>query len=151
MGDLSNYCIWGESDLRYLPEYRRDAIDRSHYPGFRYMEGARMWWRRGCKDRGGIATVIMEQVESMPKHGLISRTRIPVQRERNPQHVEHTPDEVRTVGAHLNLGLEHPAAEVFGQARAATATASDAGGEGANEEPLMVRCGEMYFPFTRPS
>ena len=53
--------------------------------------------------------------------------------------MEHTPEEVRAVGAHLKLGLEHVVAEVFGQARAAAAAAGDAGAEGASEESLRVR------------
>ena len=53
--------------------------------------------------------------------------------------MEHTLEEVRAVGAHLKLGMEHGVAEVFGQARAAVAAAGDAGAEGASEEPLRVR------------
>ncbi|PWW77552.1 phenylalanyl-tRNA synthetase [Tuber magnatum] len=50
--------------------YRRDAIDRSHYPIFHQMEGARMWSRDACKARGGVPAVIREEIESMPKHGI---------------------------------------------------------------------------------
>ena len=34
--------------------YRRDAIDRSHYPVFHQMEGARVWDRRTAGRAGAV-------------------------------------------------------------------------------------------------
>ncbi|KAG0128914.1 hypothetical protein HOY82DRAFT_20383 [Tuber indicum] len=132
--------------------YRRDAIDRSHYPVFHQMEGARMWSRNECGASGGVAAVIKEEIESMPKHGInVMDPNPPFHEKRNPLQVEHTAEEVRAVGAHLKLCLEHVVAEVFGQARVAAIAASGAGAEGVSEEPLRVRWVEAYFPFTSPS
>ncbi|KAG0638894.1 hypothetical protein HOY80DRAFT_887104 [Tuber brumale] len=56
--------------------YRRDAIDRSHYPVFHQMEGARMWSRKECRALGGVAAVIGEEIGSMPKHGINEPLRV---------------------------------------------------------------------------
>ena len=132
--------------------YRRDAIDRSHYPVFHQMEGARMWSREECKARGGIPAVIEEEVEGMPKHGInVEDPNPPFHEKRNPLQLDHTPEEARAVGAHLKFCLEHVVAEVFGHARAAAAATGSADVEGESEEPLRVRWVEAYFPFTSPS
>ncbi|PUU80394.1 hypothetical protein B9Z19DRAFT_1063482 [Tuber borchii] len=88
--------------------YRLGAIDRSHYPVFHQMEGARMWSRRECKARREIAAVIKYEVEGMPKHGIdVEDPNPPFYEKRNPLQVEHTPEEARAVGAHLRLCLKH--------------------------------------------
>ncbi|KAI5842228.1 phenylalanyl-tRNA synthetase, partial [Tricharina praecox] len=46
--------------------YRRDAIDRTHYPVFHQMEGARMWSRKD----GDVAKMVREDIERLPKHNL---------------------------------------------------------------------------------
>ena len=44
--------------------YRRDAIDRSHYPIFHQMEGARMWDRTKVPN-GDIAAAIWKDIEAL--------------------------------------------------------------------------------------
>ncbi|RPB05553.1 phenylalanyl-tRNA synthetase [Choiromyces venosus 120613-1] len=68
----------GKSDgfLISADVYRRDAIDRSHYPVFHQMEGARMWSRGECEAKGGVAAVIREEMDRMPKHGIDEPLRV---------------------------------------------------------------------------
>ena len=46
--------------------YRRDAIDRSHYPIFHQMEGARMWDRRRMTG-GDIAKAVLQDLQRVTK------------------------------------------------------------------------------------
>ncbi|PUU80765.1 hypothetical protein B9Z19DRAFT_1100098 [Tuber borchii] len=128
----------GTSDgfLSSADVYRLGTIDRSHYPVFHQMEGARMWSCRECKARGGIAGVIKYEVEGMPRHGIdVEDPNPPFYEMRNLLQVEHTPDEAQAVGVHLRLCPEHINLEEFG-------------GERGTIEGGWV---EVYFPFTSPS
>ncbi|KAA6414887.1 MAG: phenylalanyl-trna synthetase [Lasallia pustulata] len=104
--------------------YRRDAIDRSHYPIFHQMEGARMW-DRAKVPRGDIATAIRAELSQLPPP---------------PSRAA----EAAAIAAHLKRTLELVVAEIFSRARrAAGATAAAA--------PVQVRWVEASFPFTSPS
>ncbi|KAL9083627.1 MAG: hypothetical protein Q9165_008442 [Trypethelium subeluteriae] len=135
--------------------YRRDAIDRSHYPVFHQMEGARTWDRRrlspSASAKGGLAQAIWDDVAKLPTHDIdVEDPNPPTHPERNPlQAGYHTPEEAEAVGAHLKRSLENVVVEVFAQAKRAAVAAGDA--KAATEEPLKVRWVEAYFPFTSPS
>ncbi|KAK1913389.1 hypothetical protein P3342_005325 [Pyrenophora teres f. teres] len=66
--------------------YRRDAVDRSHYPVFHQMEGARTWDREQAKrDSKDLAQIIWEDVEKIPKHDIaVEDPNPPFHTERNP-------------------------------------------------------------------
>ena len=157
--------------------YRRDEVDRSHYPIFHQMEGARSWERQ---QKTATATVTVDDVadqvwsdlEKLPKPlGLeVHDPSPPFHPDRNPLQSEyHTPAEVEAIGAHLKRSLELMVVEIFSHARAAArrsqdpaAAATAAGESRASEaaqaqkqdddaEPLKVRWVEAYFPFTSPS
>ena len=130
--------------------YRRDAIDRSHYPIFHQMEGARMWDRRKAPRRN-VAHAIWEDLDRLPKHNLEVEDPNPtIHPERNPlQAVHHSAEEVEAIAAHLKRSLEGVVVEIFSRAREAAAAAGDMNVDG--EEPLKVRWIEAYFPFTTPS
>ena len=126
--------------------YRRDSVDRSHYPVFHQMEGARTWiadekdaTRRIKKlkhdlDALGRADLEVEDVETFSKT--------------NPmQEGTHNVEEVELVTQHLKRSLEHVVVKVIQAARQARAE----GGSTANEEPIKARWIEAYFPFTAPS
>jgi phenylalanyl-tRNA synthetase alpha chain len=125
--------------------YRRDAIDRSHYPVFHQMEGARTWDRSQAEKEGKtLAQVIWEDVEKIPKHDVVVEDPNPtIHPERNPLQATHSAEEVEAIAAHLKRSLEDMVITIFNAAKDATETDST--------EPLKVRWVEAYFPFTSPS
>ncbi|KAF2036357.1 phenylalanyl-tRNA synthetase [Setomelanomma holmii] len=126
--------------------YRRDAIDRSHYPVFHQMEGARTWDRQQAgRDGKAVAQVIWEDVAKLPKHDIaVEDPNPPFHIERNPLQSRHAPEEAEAMAAHLKRSLEDMVVTIFNAARSATDTATP-------DEPLKVRWVEAYFPFTSPS
>jgi len=127
--------------------YRRDAIDRSHYPIFHQMEGARMWDRTKVPN-GDIAAAVWKDVESLPTHSMkVEDPNPPTHLERNPLQSEHSLEEAEAIAAHLKRSLELVVAEIFSRAKTAAITANP----DFVDEPLRVRWIEAYFPFTSPS
>ncbi|KAF2847733.1 phenylalanyl-tRNA synthetase [Plenodomus tracheiphilus IPT5] len=130
--------------------YRRDAIDRSHYPVFHQMEGTRTWDRSFWEEQGKkLAQVIWQDVENIPKHNISIEDPNPAfHAERNPLQASHSADEVEAVAAHLKRSLEDVVVTIFNAAKSAGA---DAESTTTDNEPLRVRWVEAYFPFTSPS
>ncbi|KAL9127095.1 MAG: hypothetical protein Q9217_003970 [Psora testacea] len=130
--------------------YRRDAIDRSHYPVFHQMEAARIWDRRNVPG-SDIAHAIWEDVEHLSKHDLdVSDPNLTIHPERNPLQADHhSPEEVEAISAHLKRSLELMVLELFNRARAPRNLAGSS--DTTSEEPLRIRWVEAYFPFTSPS
>lgn len=128
--------------------YRRDAIDRSHYPVFHQMEGARTWDKEAiAKDGKSLAQVIWSDVAKIPKHNITVEDPNPTfHPQRNPLQDTHSAQEVEAIAAHLKRSLEDVVVAILNAAK----TASDAGTQAA-DEPLKVRWVEAYFPFTTPS
>lgn len=132
--------------------YRRDAIDRSHYPVFHQMEGARTWDRN---DLGGYSTLeeaIWADVAKIPKHPSsvieVDDPNPTIHPERNPLQATHSAAEVEAMAAHLKRSLEDVVVTIFTAARNAAASS---GTNTDSPEPLKVRWVEAYFPFTSPS
>ncbi|KAL5404208.1 hypothetical protein PMIN03_009307 [Paraphaeosphaeria minitans] len=127
--------------------YRRDAIDRSHYPVFHQMEGARTWDRRLAEKQGKtLAQLIWDDVERIPKHSVeVSDPNPTIHPERNPLQDGHAANETEAIAAHLKRSLEDVVVAIFNAAKSATADAA------ASEELLKIRWVEAYFPFTSPS
>jgi phenylalanyl-tRNA synthetase alpha chain len=127
--------------------YRRDAIDRSHYPIFHQMEGARMWDRTKVPN-GDIAAAVWKDIEALPKHEMkVEDPNPPTHPERNPLQSEHSLEEAEAIAAHLKRSLELVVAEIFSRAKKAAIAANPE----YVDEPLRVRWIEAYFPFTSPS
>lgn len=128
--------------------YRRDAIDRSHYPIFHQMEGARSW-DRTLVAGGDIAAAVYKDLEQLPKHDIIVEDpNPPFHAKRNPlQDAHHSAAEAEAIGAHLKRSLEAMVVNVFSRAKAAALKADPH----APDEPLRMRWVEAYFPFTSPS
>ncbi|KAJ6096459.1 hypothetical protein N7486_007205 [Penicillium sp. IBT 16267x] len=132
--------------------YRRDAIDRSHYPVFHQMEGA-MLWKRPDSDplahSSETAAKIWADVELIPRHDVVVEDPNPtIHAQRNPLQAEHhSEEEVEAIAAHLKRSLERMVIKVFTEGSKAAAASSG----GAAPEPLKVRWVEAYFPFTSPS
>ncbi|KAF2796825.1 phenylalanyl-tRNA synthetase mitochondrial precursor [Melanomma pulvis-pyrius CBS 109.77] len=133
--------------------YRRDAIDRSHYPVFHQMEGARTWDRSSLEGGKSLAQTIWDDVAKIPSHDIKVEDPNPtIHSERNPLQESHSAEEIEAIAAHLKRSLEDVVVAIFSAARtAATAAAVDAGGTASEEKPLKVRWVEAYFPFTTPS
>jgi phenylalanyl-tRNA synthetase alpha chain len=127
--------------------YRRDAIDRSHYPVFHQMEGARMWDRAKVPN-GDIAAAVWKDLESLPKHSMTVEDPNPTTHpERNPLQEEYSMEETEAIAAHLKRSLELVIAEIFSRAKVAAIAANP----DFADEQLRVRWIEAYFPFTSPS
>lgn len=130
--------------------YRKDAIDRTHFPIFHQMEAAYTWDRAAARSDKDLAEKIWEDLHSIPKHDLTVIDESPAHHpERNPVQNDqgHTPEQAEAIVAHLKRSLENVVVEVFGQAR----KARQAAGLEVSSEPLTVRWLEDYFPFTSPS
>ncbi|EEP81580.1 hypothetical protein UREG_06445 [Uncinocarpus reesii 1704] len=82
--------------------YRRDAIDRSHYPVFHQMECARLW------KRPVTASDILKDLDKLPRHDVPVEDPNPAfHPERNPlQDKHHTPEVAEAIAAHLKRSLE---------------------------------------------
>lgn len=128
--------------------YRRDAIDRSHYPVFHQMEGGRTWDRQQAETEGKpLAQVIWDDVAKIPKHDIAVEDPNPTfHPERNPLQATHSPEEAKAMAAHLKRSLEDMVVTIFNAAKGAADASSTTG-----DEPLKVRWVEAYFPFTSPS
>ncbi|OQO12975.1 hypothetical protein B0A48_02439 [Cryoendolithus antarcticus] len=131
--------------------YRRDAVDRSHYPVFHQMEGALTWDRNASSSSEDLAETIMSSLKKLPKHDLVVEDpNPPFHEERNPLQTKyHTPEEAKAVAAHLKRSLEDMVVTIFAAADKALA-ASGQGAQG-EQEPLKVRWVEAFFPHTSPS
>ncbi|KAI1506504.1 phenylalanyl-tRNA synthetase mitochondrial precursor [Biscogniauxia marginata] len=128
--------------------YRRDEIDRSHYPIFHQMEGARSW-RRAKAPNGDVAAAIWSDVNKLPKHDIkVEDPSLPFYSKSNPlQTRHHSPAEAEAITAHLKKSLELMVVKIFTIANTA-AVKKDPDFVG---EPLQVRWVPSYFPFTSPS
>ncbi|KAK0747465.1 mitochondrial phenylalanyl-tRNA synthetase-like protein [Apiosordaria backusii] len=127
--------------------YRRDEIDKSHYPVFHQMEGARVWDRTKVP-KGDIVAAVERDIEALPKHDMKVEDPNPAfHAERNPLQSSHTAEEAEAVGRHLKRSLELMVAEIFKRVKESHARA----GIQQDTEPLKVRWVEAYFPFTSPS
>ena len=130
--------------------YRRDSIDRSHYPAFHQMEGARMWDRQRVPE-GDITRAVYEDLEKLPKHDLEVEDPNPtIHPGRNPLQAKyHRQEEVEAIVTHLKKTLEGVVVELFSRAQKAAVAAGRT--DEKTTEPLKVRWVEAYFPFTSPS
>ncbi|KAK1754605.1 hypothetical protein QBC47DRAFT_384418 [Echria macrotheca] len=128
--------------------YRRDEVDRSHYPVFHQMEGARVWDRTKVPN-GDIAAAVYADLARLPTHNVkVEDPNPPSHPERNPlQSAHHSPAEAEAIAAHLKRSLELMVVEIFTRAKAAAAKQDP----NYVDEPLRVRWVEAYFPFTSPS
>lgn len=133
--------------------YRRDAVDRSHYPVFHQMEGAMLWKRpesNPLASSSETASRIKADLELIPKHDVPVEDLNPtIHPRRNPLQAEHhSEEEVEEIAAHLKRSLERMVIKIFTEASKAAAASS---GSDVEAEPLKVRWIEAYFPFTSPS
>lgn len=127
--------------------YRKDEIDRTHYPAFHQLEGARVWDRNDPN----LLENIRKDIDEIPKTNIIVEDEFrenPVTANNpNQQHLKE--EEVKLVAEHLKKTVEFIVYQVFEKARQ---SAKEQGLTMAYlDEPLKVRWVEAYFPWTSPS
>ncbi|KAG8685632.1 hypothetical protein FRC09_014621, partial [Ceratobasidium sp. 395] len=115
--------------------YRRDEIDRSHYPVFHQMEGARVWGRTK-EDMASLAAENDRLERELTAADIIIEddTRVGPQ---NPYQPEHDEAHAALVMANLKHSLNSMILKLFGGR--------------TRGEPLKVRWIEAEFPWTTPS
>lgn len=129
--------------------YRRDTIDKTHYPAFHQMEGAYTWSRSEYPGES-LAEAIKRDLDNLPKPDIIVEDpNPPFHAERNPKEDSMSDLEVQYVSAHLKRTIELLLAGVFNRAREAAIAAGSEDPDLA--APLKARWIEAYFPWTAPS
>ncbi|CAE6404880.1 unnamed protein product [Rhizoctonia solani] len=115
--------------------YRRDEIDRSHYPVFHQMEGARVWGRAE-QDMATLAAENAKRAKELKAADIIIEddTRVGPH---NPYQPEHSEEHAALVAANLKHSLNSMILKLFGGR--------------TRGEPLKVRWIEAEFPWTTPS
>lgn len=124
--------------------YRRDEVDRTHYPAFHQLEGARVY------DKGDLEQ-IQQDIDAIPQTNIIVEDPFrenPVT-PNNPGQKYMTDEEIRLVSTHLKKTVEYLVNQVFERARESAKKAGST--EPYLNEPLKVRWVEAYFPWTSPS
>lgn len=130
--------------------YRRDEIDRTHYPAFHQMEGARIWNRKDFENEEKFLQKIQDDINQIPKTEIIVEdTTPPFDAKTNPKQDYMSDKEVDLVSQHLKRTLEVLVNEVFNEAKKSAKLAGST--EEYLNEPLKVRWVEAYFPWTAPS
>ncbi|CCH45989.1 phenylalanyl-tRNA synthetase alpha chain [Wickerhamomyces ciferrii] len=128
--------------------YRRDEIDRTHYPAFHQMEGARIWSKTEHGDN--LIAKLEEDISEIPQIDIIVEDpNPPYHPKTNPKQSHMTDKETELVGLHLKKTLELLVNEVFNEAKKSAKLSGNK--EPYLNEPLKVRWVEAYFPWTTPS
>lgn len=130
--------------------YRRDAVDKSHYPIFHQMEGALTWDRKAFASSEACIQQITKDFEALPKHPLVVEDPNPTYQPSNPLQTQyHSPEEAEILAKHLKRSLEDMVVTIFAEADKGLAAAGHR--SKSEDEPLKVRWVEAFFPHTSPS
>ncbi|KAA8910334.1 hypothetical protein TRICI_004132 [Trichomonascus ciferrii] len=125
--------------------YRRDTIDKTHYPAFHQMEGARVWDRTP-----DVVERIQKEIDEMPDSGIIVEDPSPpFDAETNPKQERMLPREAEVVGNHLKRTLELIMGDIFQKAKESAIKAGSTDPD--LFQPIKARWIEAYFPWTAPS
>ncbi|GAA6018090.1 hypothetical protein JCM11491_003314 [Sporobolomyces phaffii] len=118
--------------------YRRDEIDRSHYPVFHQVEGCNVvdptqgGIERLARENGEMARMLEQaNIEISDPTRELTAT--------NPYQTEHDPEVARIIAEHLKNSLNGLVLKLF------------QGLKGTEGGPLQVRWIEATFPWTAPS
>lgn len=129
--------------------YRRDEIDRTHYPAFHQMEGGRIWRRDDFASEQELLDKLQHDIDAIPDIDIIVEDTPNQFNEGNPKQDYMTDRETELVAQHLKRTIQLLVNEVFNEAKkSAKLSGSD---EPYLNEPLKVRWVEAYFPWTAPS
>ncbi|AET41273.1 phenylalanine--tRNA ligase Ecym_7454 [Eremothecium cymbalariae DBVPG len=148
-GNIKNKITDKPGFLISADVYRRDEIDRTHYPAFHQMEGARLWVRDKNLTSEGVGKHILqirEDVANLEQQLQAEKTRLIVQDdaslEGNPKQDYMTDLEVELCTRHLKRSIELVVAQVFNKKLESL---------GDVKQELKVRWIKAYFPWTAPS
>ncbi|SCU93444.1 LAFA_0F16446g1_1 [Lachancea sp. 'fantastica'] len=133
--------------------YRRDEIDRTHYPVFHQMEGARVWKRSFDKLSEGHEPLHIQQIRDdlrkLEKQLREESSNLVVEDEKNlegnPKQEYMSDLEVDLCSQHLKRTIELLVAQVFNK-RLQSIDCKD-----KKDAQLQVRWIKAYFPWTAPS
>ncbi|KAG0655778.1 phenylalanyl-tRNA synthetase alpha subunit, mitochondrial [Monosporozyma unispora] len=127
--------------------YRRDEIDRTHYPVFHQMEGARMWKHNDIKLlKEDLAKVEKALVESQQNITLkCVRDDPEIDPNENAKQLYMTDEEVVLCSKHLKRSLELVVSEVFNK------KVQSMKDQKLVPKELKYRWVKAYFPWTTPS
>ena len=128
---LEQYLISGDV-------YRRDEVDRSHYPVFHQMEGASVWSPADISKLPALNDALRDQIAQSASPLLVTDPTEPLAAE-NPAQPEHDAETLRLITDNLKLSLNSLILTLF-------RTHTDQAGE-----PLQVRWINATFPWTAPS
>ncbi|QLL31388.1 hypothetical protein HG536_0B02510 [Torulaspora globosa] len=136
--------------------YRRDEIDRTHYPVFHQMEGCRVWKREPSNAPGqepAHITRLRAELANLEEQLLNQATKVVVEDdtclEDNPKQEYMTDIEVDLCSRHLKRSIELVMTEVFQRKIESMKKAENDTSEIPSE--LKVRWIKAYFPWTAPS
>lgn len=132
--------------------YRRDAVDRTHYPIFHQLEGALTWDRNQFASNDDFLHQLRTDLDQFKSPDIeVQDPNPPFNAQSNPlQEKYHSAIEAELVGAHLKRNLEKMAVTIFTEAdKALKASGQQLGPE--DRDPLKVRWVEAFFPHTSPS
>lgn len=122
--------------------YRRDEIDKNHYPIFHQMEGVRVW--KKTKGKPLVEEVEMIESDISYLNIVVENATLPFYSEQNPLQKNHQKDEIEAIGRHLMKTVERIIGYIF--------KISHPLHDQLNKTtPLKIRWTESYFPFTSPS
>lgn len=118
--------------------FRRDSVDRTHYPAFHQMEGAFTWSTAG-KSESELVKQLKADLAAIPRpENFVVEDPHPPFHEGNPKQANQSNEVCELVGQHLKRTVELVMADLF------TNTTKSA-------EPVKARWIEAYFPWTSPS
>ena len=116
--------------------YRRDEIDKTHYPVFHQMEGARLFNSEDFSGRLEEENRILSSKLSQSNINITDTSSIS---SNNPYQAGHNPNHAAMVKENLQHNLNSLILGLF------------SGPHSKSAEPLQVRWIDAYFPFTSPS
>ena len=127
--------------------YRRDEIDKIHYPAFHQMEGARLW----SQETPDLEKQLEADIAAIPSTNIIAEDpfRDSPANDNNPKQPYMADYEVRLIATHLKKTVEYLVHLVFEEARKSAIKAGCT--EEYLNEPLKVRWVESFFAWTSPS
>jgi phenylalanyl-tRNA synthetase alpha chain len=117
--------------------YRRDEIDRNHYPAFHQMEGAMTW---NLNPKSEDISAIQKSLDAVPKADITVEDSEEHFHTGNPLQAEYSSAMATAVVTHLKRTLEDVVQEIFHRAHI-----------NESKEKVKVRWIDAYFPFTSPS
>lgn len=126
--------------------YRKDEIDRTHYPAFHQLEGARIW-----NQSADFEEQILKDIAAIPKTNVIVEDPLSGRtvHEGNPKQDYMTTREAELIAIHLKRSVESLVNIVFETARESARKSGSK--EPYLNEPLKIRWVEEFFPWTSPS